>query len=250
MGLPAIFFVPHQDDETLIYGVEILRHLAVPRPVTVIIVGDGSTSGALAKLNGTVTCDWHGYVHDPAAEGRNVLTGAQMGAVRNTEVRSACTGMGVTEVVFAGRPEGQLSKQVWKDLLLEHEWRTVGGASVFVPTPWETTSGIGNPDHGNGGLAMQELRTEGHYADSAGVWVAYGVFSRYWAIPGCPQGLTRGPGSIEQQNRLLTAGDVYRAWNPHEGSLAIGWQHSVPGDFNEQFANTSSPRYLRGRYHN
>jgi LmbE family N-acetylglucosaminyl deacetylase len=249
MGLPAIFFAPHQDDETLIYGVEIGRHVTADRPVTVICAGDGTKTYAAAALNGTVGCTSHGYWHDPAAEGRGPLTAADLTAHRTAEQRSACAALRVSTYVPGIYPEDGLTVAVWRELLLAHEWRTAGGASVFVCTPWETTGGVGNPDHGNAGLAMQELRAEGHYADAAGVWVAYGVFSRYWASPGCPNGLTRGPGTTEETARLLAAADAYRAFNPHEGSLAIGWTHSVPDDFAAQFVNTSSTRYLMGRYY-
>ncbi|HCU50474.1 MAG TPA: hypothetical protein DGG94_11850 [Micromonosporaceae bacterium] len=138
---------------------------------------------------------------------------------------------------------------LWRELLLDHEHRVKRGGSVFVPTPWESTSGYGNPDHGNAGLAMRQLREEGHYSEAKGIWVGYSVFSRYWTIPGCPEGITRGPDTSGERARLLAAADAYRAWNPHQGSLAIGWQHSVPGDFYEQFVNSDSPRYMLTRYH-
>jgi LmbE family N-acetylglucosaminyl deacetylase len=249
MGLPALFFAPHQDDETLIFGVEIGRHVTAGRPVTVICAGDGTKTGALGVLNGASPCGYHGYTHNPAAEGRTTMVGSDLTAYRTVEQHSAAAALRVSTYVPGIDPEDGLTVQVWRDLLLAHEYRTTGGASVFVCTPWETTGGVGNPDHGNAGLAMQQLRAEGHYSDAAGVWVAYGVFSRYWTSPGCPAGITRGPGTAEERARLLAAADTYRAFNPQQGSLAIGWSHSVPADFQEQFVNTASSRYLMGRYH-
>lgn len=248
-GQPAIFFAPHQDDELLQMGVEIGRHVTADRPVTVICAGDGSASNALHALNGTVACGWHGYTHNPVAEGRAVMTGRNMGTHRTVEQHSACAALRVATLVSGTLPEDGLTVEVWRELLLDHQWRVAGGGSVFVPTPWETTSGLGNPDHGNAGLAMQQLRAEGHYASANDIWVAYTVFSRYWSMPGCPDGLTRGPGTDQERLRLLAAADAYRAWSPWQGALGIGWQHSVPDDFYEGFVNTLSPRYLKGRYY-
>lgn len=246
MGAPAIFFAPHCDDETLQMGVEIGRHVTAGRPVTVVCAATGEQTYASAYLDGTTYCGVHGYTHDPVAEGRTAMTPAALSAARRAEMASACAAMRVAELVEGTVPDDALTVAVWRDLLLEHEHRATEGASVFVPTPWETTSGVGNPNHGNAGLALAQLRAEGHYA---GAWVAYTVFSRYWTTPGCPSGLTRGPGTDEERRRLLAAADAYRAWSPKAGALGIGWCHSVPDDFAAGFATPSSPRYLAGRYY-
>ncbi|HCU50473.1 MAG TPA: hypothetical protein DGG94_11845 [Micromonosporaceae bacterium] len=52
MGLPVLFFAPHQDDETLLMGVEIVRHVSAGRQAIVICAGDGSKSGALPASTG------------------------------------------------------------------------------------------------------------------------------------------------------------------------------------------------------
>jgi len=246
MGAPAIFFAPHRDDETLQQGVEIGRHVTAGRPVTVVCASDGSQTSAAAALDGTVVCAVHGYTHDPAAEGRTQMTAASLSAARQAEMASACAALRVAELIPGSVPDDELTVGVWRAILLEHEHRATPDSSVFVPTPWETTSGLGNAMHGNGGVAMQQLKADGHYG---GVWVAYTVWSRYWSTPGCPTGLTRGPGTAQERARLLAAADAYRAWSPHAGALGIGWCHSVPTDFNEQFVDAASPRFLQGRYH-
>lgn len=240
-GLPAVFFAPHQDDETLQMGVEIGRHVTAGRPVTVVGVGDGTASVALAVLNGA-QCGFHGYAH-PVADGP--LTGGEMGAARTVEQTSAVRALGVAEFVPGVYPETQLTVAVWREVLLQHEHRVAAGGTVFVPTPWETTSGLGNPDHGNGGVAMLQLRAEGRYPGAA---VRFSVFSRYWGVAGCPDGITRGPGTGAEGARLVAAADAYRAWSPAATAYGIGWCHSVPADFQAGFV-TPGPRYLMQRYH-
>jgi hypothetical protein len=239
----ALFFSPHQDDETLQMGVEIGRHVAAGHHVTVVGVGDGTASSALDMLNGKSACGFHGYTH-AVVEGHE-LSRREMGAARTREQASALGALGATEYVPGVYPEGRLTVAVWREVLLAHESRVSAGGTVFVPTPWETTSGVGNHDHGNGGLAMQQLRAEGHYAAAT---VRYTVFSRYWRRPGCPGGVTRGPGSNAEKARLLAAADAYRAWSPAAGAYGIGWCHSVASDFTAGFV-TPGHRYLVQRYH-
>lgn len=241
-SVPAIFFSPHQDDEVLQMGVEIVRHVGAGRPVTVIGVGDGTASRALDVLNGHAACGFHGYRH---AVSDMPLTAAEMGAARTSEQVSAVSALGVVEYVPGVYPEAQLSVAVWREVLLEHEHRVAAGGSVFVPTPWETWGGRGNPDHGNGGVAMRQLLIEGHYSSAA---VRYTVFSRYWSTAGCPPGTTRGPASAAEKARLRAAAEAYRAWSPAAGSYGIGWAHSAPADFAAGFQNTGA-RYLMQRYH-
>ena len=176
-------------------GVEIVRHVGAGRPVAVVGVGDGTASSALDVLNGRSPCGTHGYTH--AVAGR-ALTPAQMGAARDIEQASALRALGAVEHVPGVHPESQLTVAVWREVLLAHEYRVASGGVVYVPTPWETTSGHGNTDHGNGGLAMRQLLADGHFAAAT---VRYTVWSRYWTTPGCPTGTTRAPADAVQKAR-------------------------------------------------
>src|SRR5665647_3106621 len=47
---PAIFFVPHQDDETLTMGADIAAHYQAGREIIVVQVTDGAKSGVRAEM--------------------------------------------------------------------------------------------------------------------------------------------------------------------------------------------------------
>ena len=77
---PVVYFVPHQDDETISMSSDIAAHVAANRPVYVVLVTDGSASGARDTL-----CSTKGYC----------LTKAQFTAARNKEFVAALSQLGV-----------------------------------------------------------------------------------------------------------------------------------------------------------
>jgi hypothetical protein len=238
----AMFCAPHADDEVLQMGVEILRHLTAGFYVTVVAGSRSSTTGAAKLFDGSRTvCGAHHLVHPHYLNSPD-----QMSAVRIDEQRSAVEQLGVHEYHPGEVDDNALTVEVWRDILLSRESSLSALDGLFVPTPWETTSGKGNPNHGNAGVALRQLLAEGHFA---GVTCRYTVWSRYWSYAGCPTGIQRGPQNDSEKYRLLAAADCYRAYNPRAGSFAIGWTHSVPSDFNAQFVDTTSCRYLVQRYH-
>lgn len=246
----VMFCPPHADDEVLQMGVEIGRHLTAGFHVIVAAGSRSSMTSALDLFDGSgTTCGWHHLVHPHYLD-----THDQMSFVRLAEQRSAVEQLGAHEYEAGTADDGTLTVDYWRDFLLTREGRLAAGDSLFVPTPWETTGGVGNPDHGNAGVALKQLLVEGHFA---GVNCRYSVFSRYWSTAGCPGNgasypgvVTRGPANDAEKYRLLAAADCYRAYNPAAGSYAIGWWHSVPGDFNAGFVSgVSATRYLMQRYH-
>lgn len=239
----VLFCPPHADDEVLQMGVEILRHKTAGFHVTVSAGSRSSTTSALNLLNGSGTvCGWHHLVHPDY-----MSTPDDMSAARIKEQMSACEQLGVDDYDDGDADDGTMTVTYWRDFLLARESWLSAGDSLFVPTPWETTGGVGNTDHGNAGVALGQLLSEGHFS---GVSCRYTVFSRYWATPGCPTGITRGPQSDAEKYKLLAAADCYRAYNPVTGSYGVGWMHSVPADFNAAFVQgVSASRYLTQRYH-
>lgn len=243
-GMATVMFCPpHADDEVLQMGVEILRHLTAGFHVIVAAGSRSSMTSALALFDGSAAvCGWHHVQHPHYLD-----TPDDMSVVRLAEQVSACEQLGVHEFEHGTADDGTLTVAYWRTFLLDRESRLAAGDSLFVPTPWETTSGVGNTDHGNAGVALQQLISEGHFV---GVNCRFTVFSRYWSTAGCPTGVTRGPANDSEKYRLLAAADCYRAFNPSAGSYGIGWQHSVPSDFNAGFVSgMSTARYLTHRYH-
>lgn len=77
---PAVFFVPHQDDEILSMGASIIAHLKAGRDVKVVMVTDGNTTGARTTL-----CEQKAIC----------LTPEQIGQARDLEFRDAMARIGV-----------------------------------------------------------------------------------------------------------------------------------------------------------
>jgi LmbE family N-acetylglucosaminyl deacetylase len=239
----ALFFAPHPDDEVLQQLVEIMWHVSEGWHVVVVDGSNGDDTVAIQYVNGDIPCDYHGYRHVPPSR----LVPGDIGRARIHEQRSACGIAGVHEYVPGRVPDAALTVDGWRKIILAHAPRLRDGDRVFAPTPWESTSGLGNPQHGDAGVALKQLLDEPGKLPR--VTAFYTVFSRYWDQPGCPDGTTRGFPSREHEAKAISAAQVYQAYNPSAGSYGIGWCHSVQRDFEAGFAVTTGPRYLRQRYH-
>lgn len=77
---PVVYFVPHQDDETISMGASVAAHVATGRPVYMVLITDGSGSGARKKL-----CD----------SKKVCLDKPQFSAARNREFVAAAAKLGV-----------------------------------------------------------------------------------------------------------------------------------------------------------
>jgi LmbE family N-acetylglucosaminyl deacetylase len=71
-SLPAVFWVPHQDDEALGFGAAIAEHKQAGRPVYLVLVSNGVNAGLQATMNGQqndgapVQCNLtYDYLPDP-----------------------------------------------------------------------------------------------------------------------------------------------------------------------------------------
>lgn len=100
---PAIFYSPHQDDETLSYAVDIIKHLRAGRRVIVVLYTDGKGSFVQDVLNRKIdpntgnpysSAYWGGY-HSPTREGYTPLTDDDFSKARTDEFKSACAQLGV-----------------------------------------------------------------------------------------------------------------------------------------------------------
>jgi hypothetical protein len=242
-GRTAIFFSPHPDDEVLQQLVEIIRHVDDGWHVVVVDGSNGDATVAIHYINGDSFCDYHGYWHRPP----KLLTPRDIGLARITEQRSTCQIAGVHEYVAGVVPDEALTVAGWRKIILDNVGRLRDGDRIFVPTPWETTSGLGDPQHGNAGIALQQLLAERNRLPAVDVF--YTVWSHYWDHPGCPVGVTRGFVNPIQEARAISAAQVYQAFNPAAGSYGVGWCHSVNADFQAGFADKANARYLQQRFH-
>lgn len=131
---PAVFIVPHQDDEILSMGASIIAHLKAGRDVKVVMVTNGNTTGARATL-----CAQKGIC----------LTPEQVGEARDLEFRDAMARIGVPaqNLYFEHKPavdNATANEVISKYIAL------FGTSASYITMSWLDT----HPDHYNLGYAL------------------------------------------------------------------------------------------------
>ena len=87
---PAIFYAPHQDDETIGMGASIAEHVRLGHPVYIVLLTNGANGDMLKYL-------------------KNINPNATMQSVidaRNNEFLAACIALGVSKVYISNYSEG------------------------------------------------------------------------------------------------------------------------------------------------
>lgn len=198
---PAIYFVPHQDDETLIMGASIEEHVAAGRIVHIVVVTDGGASRVRAVLAG------EGYV----------LTRAQFVAARNREIVAAARRLGVPwwRVHFEDVLDGTLT--VATATRIATKWATLyPGASLKTTSAHDALSDHVNMAKGVAATVSNDKR--------------YLQYRHYWSTMPVSGWFTTGYAPVRY------AVNEYRVWNPSIGRYAIGWT-SVSSDFQALLAD-------------
>ncbi len=131
---PAVFFVAHQDDETITMGASIARHVAAGRRVVVVLLTDGSSSGGCPPLSR-----------------------AECTSVRDALFRAATSDLGAEPVIPEGRAvDGMLT--VADAVRLESPWVAAFPSGSFkAQYPFEMAYPGGHPDHAAAGQALLDL---------------------------------------------------------------------------------------------
>lgn len=132
--LPAVFFVPHQDDEILSMGASIIAHLKAGRDVKVVMVTDGNTTAARAVL-----CTQRGIC----------LTPEQIGEARDLEFRDAMARIGVPaqNLYFEDKPAVDIATA---NEVISKYVALFGVGASYITMSWLDTL----PDHYNLGYAL------------------------------------------------------------------------------------------------
>jgi LmbE family N-acetylglucosaminyl deacetylase len=221
----AIFYSPHQDDETLSMSVDILNHLVAGREVIVVLYTTGGGSFVQDVLNGNGSSAYWGS-HNPYMEGYSPLTDNDFSEARNREFRSALGQLGVKPENIHLRAVdangGILNKDSVKALIQEYSV-TYGPASHKTMSYYDSSL-----SHAYSGQALLELYNEGALSDAR-----FYIARSDWSLsrPGSVYSATTA-----QKDKIKKAARVYEAWNPVSGAFAIGY-HSVYAQFNQYLAN-------------
>ena len=221
---PAIYLIPHQDDEPLTFGGDIQVHLSAGREVIVVLYTSGENSGLRDIINGLTPSNFWGGTHNPTVEGYPLLSDQDLINYRTHEFISSCGAMGIkpANVHIRVIPSEELDtdgKGALRSLLLEYHLLYPNAS--FKVFSWKDT----HPHHSYVGHALLDLYDEGVITD------ARFFVSRYHHNSGWISVKTRTLTS-EETKQIERSAMCYRAWNPASNSFALGY-HSV----SQQFAN-------------
>lgn len=219
-----IYYIPHQDDELVSFGVSIIHHVLKGHPVHLVFYTDGSATNTIRYFNGDVQCPWHGQNHDFQWDEQALVQ------ARNREMAwsSMCLGVDPAQCYWRQHTkDGQFQRKQGVQLIQEFEEKFPRACHMVF------TYKDPHPDHANMGNALLEMLTNRQ--------VTHGRFyiktSQLDTIDG-----------VEVDCRpefvpfLQAAQQVYRTFSPEAGLFAVGY-HSVAATFDTQYDKP------RSKYH-
>ncbi|HKJ34352.1 MAG TPA: PIG-L family deacetylase [Balneolales bacterium] len=222
MESPAIFYVPHQDDEILQLGVAIMNHIYQSREVHLVLCTNGNAYNSYAKrvLNGNTVCEWHKTKHQFHLSDEDYIR------ARNHEFvwSSMCMKVKPENIHFRQYTDGALSVDNAKYIIAEFE-KTYPGAR-------HKTMSYTDPhrDHAALGEALYQLYAE-KYVNDVRFYIDTMQMDN---VDGYYEPLKK-----EFLPYLRRANNVYKSFVPNNSLYAIGY-HSVPAWFKKQFRKPSS----------
>ena len=210
---PAVFFSPHQDDETLGMGGAIYEHVQAGRDVFLELMTDGSQSGARAILNNGGTHSWHSGSHVYP------LTTSEFSEARMREFKAAAARLGVKGIYLnPGITDGTLTQaQVGARI----QWwinRGFTGLSLKGTAGSEDPTTAGGTPHRDHAAVWNALIASG-FADVRGYFVYHHTSNA--GTPDVTKVLTAAECAAKR-----SALNEYKLWSPSAGRYAVGY-HSV-----------------------
>lgn len=198
----VVFYIPHQDDEALTFGVAILNHVMAGHNVHIALLTDGSASGVRTKLGMTVS---------DFVDARN----------REFEMSLAMLGIKPNNITYHNVTDGTLTQTQAANIIRSYEAKYPNAKhKAFSYTDAHT-------DHATTGKALKSLADTGVVSDA-----------RYYISPLATTSLatTKEGYSAYYKNFLLAVSSAYNVNNSVLGLYGIG-HRSVPelfADFEAQ----------------
>lgn len=250
-GSKQIFFVPHQDDEFLTFGLAILRAVEDGCEVHVVLCTDGSLddfrnqlgSGKRCYLEADRRIHWRRHAYPISVE--------EFVDIRDREFLAGCASLGVRPGNVHIAPhrglDGSLTAELSKRIIASYV-NMLPDAVVCTEVPIDCPlydpnepgySDVYHTDHhalGNGARLLFEeglIREVRYYADP----YYLGLFKR--VAPEIEfQSITP---TVEERRSLELASGPYRKWKPGSRCFAVAWHSAsslfpqVTGDWNNYF---------------
>ena len=253
-----LFFVPHQDDEMLTFGVGIIQAVRAGHRVHVILCVDGGLDGARGRLASGEKCELNtldgGKFRLHGGRHHYSFTREEFSALRDAEFRASCEQMGVLPCrthIFPDRTQDgcmtvdQAIRSIEPYLALFPDAIVVTEVPNAYPVydPIADVAGQLPPgphwyhlDHRELGRGAQKLFDEGRIAELH-------FFADPYHKPRIDEISPEGTYEVitptdDEKAQLMGAVEVYRTWRPANQQFAIGWHsaHEIfpttTGDFN------------------
>ncbi len=219
-GSPAVYFSPHQDDESLGFGGSIKRHLAAGRPVFVELMTRGQATGVRTTLANGATHVWPptgiSHVHN------YTLSTTQIADARTKEFLAATSTLGVTGVFLNPYPDGGLTAANVAGRI--SWWRANATGLSLKGTVSDSYDSAFNPDH----KAVWDALTGSGHSDIRGYLVYQ--FGNHTGRYSATEAL-----SATECSAKKAAHAAYKLWSPSSGRYGIGY-HSVKALFDNSAA--------------
>jgi len=247
---PAVFFVPHQDDETLSMGASVIEHVMAGRQVYIVLVGDGTATIVTSRL-----------CQESTQAGKSDLAkfcGADaaslVGAARDREFAAAVGRLGVpaSNVLYEHKSEGKVSMHDLQTMFDTYIDR-FGADASYITMSWLDA----DSDHYNLGYALNSrcvttgpaykrvapqltdcrfYQSAVYHKETPSNW-----FKTRDRVP-TPSGGYYTADTSTKRSRLLAAADEYKLNDWANGRYGIGYR-SVGDQFD--YLKTT----LRSRWH-
>ncbi|GAA2803561.1 PIG-L deacetylase family protein [Crossiella cryophila] len=223
---PAIFYAPHQDDESIAMAGAIRAHKEAGRPVYLVLLSRGENGGLIDIINGNCNLGADCPSGDPGH--RIELSLDDIVAARTAEFTAAAHRLGVDRVINMQHPDSAWTDypgfvQYVRETILDFESRHPGASHKLV-SGWRDVIHGGDPadpnkTHAACRDAAESLRER--ISDFRYYWV-YG----YTYPPAERTADHVVPLTPAQHARKRQALAEYRHWDPANGRYALGY-HSV-----------------------
>jgi hypothetical protein len=236
---PAIFYTPHQDDETLGMGASISGQSRSGRPVFVVLLTNGANQNMLDYLQS---------IH--ASSGMQGVIDA-----RNNEFIAACKALGATRIYISNAGKG-FDENITLEALIAEFKNTMNYFSAMFPgATHKTISGNCDPynpscekmpAHQAAATALHELCNSGKITDGT----LFRVYFYYGNAENCTRPCNwKKPVALADKLKRQQAINEYKLVDEKNHRYGLAYWHSVDVLFNNSWdSNFESVDSMRNDY--
>lgn len=214
---PAIFYSPHQDDETIGMGASIAEQVRLGRPVFVVLLTNGHNLNMLTFLQ---SLSDHASMQDVAD-------------ARNNEFIAACKALGADRIYIANGGKGYDEKASLPDLTLRFKTTMIYFSRLFPNAFQHTLSGNCDsfnpncdkmPAHQAAASAMHELYNAGMITHC----ILFRAYCYYRNSPKCDRSCNwLKPVNQADKSRRQRAINEYKLVDEKNHRYGLAYWHSV-----------------------